>query len=159
VFSAVGTPTYFVEHHTGYSLPFQAQIVSLLYSGVFQRYPDLQFVFQEGGVSWLPSLLWRMDRSWRLLGEHEPTLTERPSLAIRKHVSFTTQPMDETEKPEQLLQLLDHLDMDDRLIFATDYPHWDFDDPARILPASRVGVERRRKIAHANAERIFPFPA
>jgi predicted TIM-barrel fold metal-dependent hydrolase len=42
-------------------------------------------------------------------------------------------------------------------MFSTDYPHWDFDDPRRVLPASLIGRERREKIMSANAERYFPF--
>jgi predicted TIM-barrel fold metal-dependent hydrolase len=42
-------------------------------------------------------------------------------------------------------------------VFSSDYPHWDFDDPDRVLPASLIGAERRAKILHENAERLFNF--
>ena len=47
--------------------------------------------------------------------------------------------------------------MDDRILFATDYPHLDFDDPFRILPTSIVGDDRRRKILYENANRLYDF--
>ena len=44
---ATGWPSYFVEQHAGYTQPYQAQIVSLAYSGVFDRFPNLQIVVEE----------------------------------------------------------------------------------------------------------------
>jgi predicted TIM-barrel fold metal-dependent hydrolase len=151
VFSSVGIPTYMVEHHTGYAQPYQAQMISLLHSGVFDRFPTLQIVLAEGGFSWLPSLMWRLDRTWASAREVEPNLTARPSDLIRAHFSFTTQPIDEPSEPQFLLQLLRHIEMDDRLMLASDYPHWDFDDPTRVLPESDIGRELRRKITYDNA--------
>jgi predicted TIM-barrel fold metal-dependent hydrolase len=87
----------------------------------------------------------------------EPHLTHKPSELIREHFAFTTQPMDETEEPEYLPQLLEHLGMDDRIMFSSDYPHWDFDDPNRVFPASLVGNDTRRQVLYDNAERYFPF--
>jgi uncharacterized protein len=153
---ATGWPTYFVEQHSGYTQPYQAQIVSLIYSGVFDRFPSLQFVLEEGGVGWMPSLMWRLDRVWESMREHAPHLNRRPSEVIREHISFTTQPFDEPEKPAYLTQLLDQLGMDDRIMFASDYPHWDFDDPRRVLPKS-LGRELRSKILRENAEGLFRF--
>jgi uncharacterized protein len=153
---ATGWPTYFVEQPSGYTQPYQAQIVSLIYSGVFDRFPSLQFVLEEGGIAWMPSLMWRLDRVWESMREHAPHLHRRPSEVIREHISFTTQPFDEPEKPAYLMQLLDQLGMNDRIMFASDYPHWDFDDPRRVLPRS-LGRELRSKIIRENAERLFRF--
>jgi predicted TIM-barrel fold metal-dependent hydrolase len=89
--------------------------------------------------------------------KEEPQLTQRPSEVIREHFAFTTQPMDEPEKPAYLLQLLEHLGMNDRIMFSSDYPHWDFDDPSRIMPASLIGKELRQQIMFDNAERYWPW--
>jgi predicted TIM-barrel fold metal-dependent hydrolase len=153
---ANGWPTYFVEQHSGYTQPYQAQIVSLLYSGVFERFPKLQVVLEEGGIGWMPALMWRLDRTWESLREHAPHLERPPSEVLREHVWFTTQPFDEPEKPEYLLQVLDQLGMSDRIMFASDYPHWDFDDPRRVLPKA-LGEDLRSRVFRSNAQRLFGF--
>jgi hypothetical protein len=151
-----GWPTYFVEQHSGYTQPYAAQIVSLVYSGVFDRFPKLQVVLEEGGIGWMPSLMWRLDRVWESMRDHAPHLERPPSQVIRDHVWFTTQPFDEPERPEYLPQLLEQLDMNDRIMFASDYPHWDFDDPRRVLPKS-LGRDVRNAIFRGNAERLYGF--
>jgi predicted TIM-barrel fold metal-dependent hydrolase len=62
--------------------------------------------------------------------------------------------MDEPGTPAQLATFLDYLGMDDRILFATDYPHWDFDDPVRVFPPT-IDAERRKKFFSGNAERLF----
>jgi predicted TIM-barrel fold metal-dependent hydrolase len=152
-----GWPTYFVEHHTSFTQAYVTQVVSLVSSGVFERFPRLRVVFEEGGIGWMPSLMWRLDHSWEAMREHVPHLTEPPSSVIRRHMAFTTQPLDEPEQARFLVDVLDQLDMDDRIMFASDYPHWDFDDPERVLPASLIGAERRKRILSENALSFFDF--
>jgi hypothetical protein len=156
---AAGWPTYFVESHTQYPQVFQAQVVSLVASGVFDRFPSLRIVLEEGGLAWLPPLMWRLDRSWSELRKHMPRRDRRPSEIVREHFYMTTQPLDDPERPEYLARVLDEMDMDDRILFASDYPHWDFDDPNRVLPATVIGAERRRRILGANAQALFGFDA
>ena len=65
------------------------------------------------------------------------TFRVKPSEYFAEHFWLTTQPMEEPPLQEQFVQLLEQaLDMDDRLMFATDYPHWDFDSPDPAVPAS-----------------------
>jgi predicted TIM-barrel fold metal-dependent hydrolase len=126
---------------------------------VFERFPTLHVILEEGGIAWMPALLWRLDRIWESMGEHAPSaVTLRPSQLIREHIAFTTQPLDEPEKPHMLGQLLDQMGMNDRIMFASDYPHWDFDDPDRILSGSALTPELRAKIGSENALRLIPFP-
>ena len=48
--------------------------------------------------------------------------------------------------------------MNDRIMFATDYPHWDFDAPDRALPPV-VGGELREAIIAGNAHRCYRLDA
>jgi predicted TIM-barrel fold metal-dependent hydrolase len=154
-----GEPSYFVERHTNWSLCYAQQLVSLVGSGVFDELPQLKLVLQEGALGWLPPLLWRMDRAWESMRDQLPQLPERPSTTVRRHVWLTTQPLDEPERREHLPQLLDHLDMDDRIMYASDYPHHDFDPPTRVLTVSSVGERRRRSYLTQNANHAFRFPS
>jgi predicted TIM-barrel fold metal-dependent hydrolase len=156
---ASGYWTYAAERQAGWPLAYAAQTVSLVGSGVFERFPKLQVVFQEGAVGWLPPVMWRLDRAWESLNGRLVEIERRPSDTIRDHVWLTTQPLDDPERPEHLAQLFDRLGMNDRILFATDYPHWDFDDPTRVLPASTVGAELRERIMSTNADGAFRFAA
>ena len=133
---------------------FQAQVISMVCEGVFERFPTLNVVLIEGGFAWLPPLIWRLDRSWRQLREEVPDLRELPSTYIRRHFWLTTQPMEEPAKPEYFLQLLDQLAMHDRLLFATDYPHWDFDAPDQAFPV-KLPAELEQGIMAGNAHTLY----
>ena len=132
--TGAGWPSFYIEDHVGMPQSFQPQIISLVCEGVFEQFPTLKFVLIEGGFAWLPSLMWRLDRSWLQLRDEVPHLERPPSAYIRDHFWITTQPIEEPPQVEQFQQLLDQLDMNDRLLFATDYPHWDFDAPDQALP-------------------------
>jgi predicted TIM-barrel fold metal-dependent hydrolase len=51
---------------------------------------------------------------------------------MREHVWFTTQPIEEPDDPQHLAEIMDWVGWD-RLMFSTDYPHWDFDHPAQTF--------------------------
>jgi predicted TIM-barrel fold metal-dependent hydrolase len=152
--TGAGWPSYYLEDHAGMAQSFQAQLISLVCEGVFEQFPTLQVVLIEGGFAWLPALKWRLDRSWRRLRDEVPHLRELPSTAIEQHVWLTTQPVEEPPQVEHFLQLLDELGGAERLLFATDYPHWDFDAPDRALPV-RLAPEAQGKIMAANARALY----
>ena len=155
--SSTGWPSFYLEDHTGMAMSFQAQLVSLVFEGVFERFPGLRVVCIEGGVAWLPALAWRMDRLFDELHDEVPELRRRPSEYLREHVWLSTQPVEEPERPEQLLQVFDRIGPD-RLLFATDYPHWDYDDPARAFPAPLPpGLGER--VYSDNARALYGLPA
>ena len=134
----------------------QSQVISLVFEGVFERFPTLKIVLIEGGFAWLPSLMWRMDRAYKRLHAEVPHLKQLPSAYVRRHFWLTTQPIEEPTKPQQFHQLLAHLDMNDRLMFATDYPHWDFDAPDQVFP-TKIDPALEQRIMSENAKALYRF--
>lgn len=152
--TGAGWPSHYIEDHGGMPQAFYAQVASMVTSGIFERFPTLKIVLIEGGFAWLPPLMWRLDATWKRLKEEAPTLTRLPSEVIREHFWLTTQPMEEPTQRRFFLQLLEQMDMNDHLMFATDYPHWDFDAPDRCFPVD-LPTPLKRDILAENARKLY----
>lgn len=149
-----GFPSYYIEDHTNMAQAFQCQVISMVCEEVFERFPNLRTVMLEGGFAWVPSLMWRLDKHWKRLREEVPFLTRKPSEYIRGHMRFTTQPMEEPPVAEYLLQVIGHLGSDEMLMFATDYPHWDYDAPDLTFPP-KFPEALKQKIFYDNARSFY----
>ena len=60
----------YLEEYAGAGQIFQAQVISLVTEGTFDRFPDLRVALIEGGFTWLASVMWRIDKEWRGLAPH-----------------------------------------------------------------------------------------
>jgi predicted TIM-barrel fold metal-dependent hydrolase len=147
------TPTYYIEWHTGLGQIHQSNVLSLLCHGVFERFPRLMVAIAEGGFMWAIETMLKLDRDWQALRDEIPWVKRPPSEYLREHIRFTTQPFVEPHRTEQVEQILDMAYADETLVFASDYPHWDFDDPKRALAA--VSPERRQRICVDNGRALF----
>jgi hypothetical protein len=154
--SGVGAPSFYIEYHVGQSTTFQDQVISLVLEGVFEHFPRLKFILVEGGFGWLPPLMWRLDRAWGKLKSEVPDLKRLPSEYIREHMWFSTQPVEEPPTTRDFAELLEDLAMDEHIMFATDYPHWDFDSPAEAIPLW-LPEDTRRNIMAENARKLYRF--
>ena len=148
-----GWPSFYVEEVSGHAQNCQSQLVSLVLEGVFEKYPQLKLVMVESGFAWAPSLCWRLDKHWAKQRSEMPHLKRAPSEYIKSQVWFTTQPMEEPERRKHLNDIIDWIGWD-HLMFATDYPHWDFDDPAEALPI-RIDETQRRLLFRENARAVY----
>ncbi len=151
-----GYPTTYMEWSVGLTFSVQAHLVSFITEGVFDRFPNLKLVLVEGGSAWLPSLMWRMDNSWKGLRDEVPWLKKRPSEYVKEHVRITSQPLESTDHPEHLLYNLEMMDAKNILMFASDYPHWDFDSPTRTFP--KMPAEMKQRIFYDNAKKLYKLP-
>lgn len=152
----IGVPSSYFEWHTTLPLTFQAHCVSLLAEGTFERFPSLKVLLVEGGVGWLPSLLWRMDKNFKALRSTAPWLRRLPSEYALEHIRLTTQPIEEPPRREMLLALFEMLNAQTTLCYSSDFPHWDFDDPRKSFPKLPEALERR--IFHDNAAELYGLP-
>jgi uncharacterized protein len=146
-------PTYYIEWHTALTQPHQSNLLSMLCHGVFERFPSLKLVIAEGGFAWAVDLIWRLEKNWKGLRDEIPWVKRAPSEYLVDHVRFTTQPFPEPADPGQLRAVCEILHGERTLVFSSDYPHWDFDDPYRALDA--LPVETRRRICVDNARELY----
>ncbi len=152
--TASGYPSYYIEEHHSNVQGMQALISSMVFEGVFEQFPDLKMVLVEGGIVWAQALRWRMDKHWRHFRSELPHLRHEPSHYIRKHVWFTTQPIDEPERQDDLTAIFRDIGVD-RIMFSTDYPHWDFDDPRFVLSKLGLKKEEAQQIFSGNAKKLY----
>jgi uncharacterized protein len=150
---AGGIATYYVEWHTALTQIFQANVISLVCHGVFERFPGLKVVVAEGGFAWLPDVMWRLDKNWESLRDEVPWVKRPPSEYIVDHIRFTTQPFVEPKQKQHVEAIFEIVKAETTLLFSTDYPHWDFDSPVRALNA--LPEEIRRRICVENAVELY----
>ncbi|HVV92260.1 MAG TPA: amidohydrolase family protein [Hyphomicrobiales bacterium] len=124
--TSLGWPSFYLEDYTSQAQGFQSQLASLVCEGVFAKFPGLKVVLAESGVTWLPGFLWRLSKFWRGLRREVPWVDRSPSEIVRDHVRLTIQPFD---VPSAAIaeRAIEHLRSDEMLLFASDYPHWQFD--------------------------------
>lgn len=154
--TAAGYPTSYFEWHTGLVGSYMAHLISLVTEGVFQKFPTLKFVLIEGGISWLPPLLWRFDKNWKALRATTPWVDRLPSEIVSDHILLTTQPIEEPENMKHLHQILAMFPAERMVMFSTDYPHWDGDTPdfaLRYLPEPL-----RAPVMYETAQQLYKLP-
>jgi predicted TIM-barrel fold metal-dependent hydrolase len=152
--SSIGYGSFMLEDYIAQSQTFGAQLTSFVTEGVFEKYPGLKVVLIESGFTWLPSFLWRLDKTWRGLRAEVPWLSRRPFEIVRDHIRLTLQPIDAPETGNQLERVIDQLGSDDMLLFSTDYPHHQFDGDAAMPDA--IPASLRRKILVDNPLNTYP---
>ncbi len=154
----IGMASSYFEWHATLPLTFMAHCASLICEGTFEKFPNLKVILVEGGFGWLPHLMWRLDKDFKSLRSTTPWLKRLPSEYILEHIRVTTQPIEEPESSAQLLQLFEMMHAEKTLCFASDFPHWDFDDPRRVFP-SRMERNLKERIFYRNASELYGLPS
>jgi predicted TIM-barrel fold metal-dependent hydrolase len=151
--TGAGWPSFYMQEHHANAQSMQAVVTSLIMEGVTEHFPTLKFVLIECGFAWAPSLGWRLDKLWNRMRTEVPRVKRPPSDYIKDRFWYTTQPIEETEEPGHLREIIDWIGWD-RLLFSTDYPHWDFDDPRYTFRIPMTDAERQG-VFRDNARRVF----
>lgn len=151
---AGGVPRTYAERHATFPQIAASNVASLVFEGVFERYPKLKFLFVEWGFSWMAPFAWRLDAEWRNFRGDVPWVKKPPSEYVRESIKFTTQPIDEPAKAEDLWPVLDMLHAETTLMFSSDYPHYDNDDP-HIVARRLLPKKYRDAIMHDTARAFF----
>jgi len=122
-------------------------------NGMGERFPNLKVIWIESGLAWVPFMMQRLDHEYQLRQSDAPLLTKMPSDYMRE-MYFTSQPLEITD-----LGLLEStfraVDAEHSLLYSSDWPHWDFDVPGRIMTIPFLTEQAKRNILGENARKLF----
>ena len=127
-----GWPSFYLEEHAGTATRWPA-------GHQHARRPracspssqTLQVVCVEGGLAWLPPLMWALDSPGRCSARtcrtwHRPPSEDRPRARAGSPPSRSRSRTIPARPGDRAAP---RSTWTDRILFASDYPHWDFDSP------------------------------
>jgi predicted TIM-barrel fold metal-dependent hydrolase len=129
----------------------------MIFTGVFERFPQLRFVVAEVNCGWMPFWLENMDQNFHQQRHWSQLPIDRPPSSYAGENVFVTTLDDHVGFDAMRENIL----MADAVMYSTDYPH-----SVSLWPNSRkhiadltIGMDDaiREKILSGNAERIYRF--
>src|SRR5216683_2305285 len=122
-------------------------------NGLPERFPKLKVIWIESGLAWVPFVMQRLDSEYMMRTSECPLLKRKPSEYIQE-MYFTSQPLERSNM--KLTQAtFEAIRADSQLLYASDWPHWDFDAPSSITKLPFLKEEAKRNILGLNAARLF----
>jgi predicted TIM-barrel fold metal-dependent hydrolase len=109
----LGFPFYNIVHMTNW-----------VTNGIGVRFPKLPVIWIEGGLAWIPFLMQRLDHEFMLRPSEYPLLKKRPSDYMRDMYYASSRWL--------RVRRMHFHDRREPLLYASDYPHWDFGLPSSI---------------------------
>jgi len=122
-------------------------------NGLPERFPKLPVLWVESGLAWIPYLMQRLDHEYQMRSCEAPLLKKLPSEYMRD-MFYTSQPLEKTNL-KLLRATMEAFAADTQLLYASDWPHWDFDPPSAITGLPFLSTEAKRNILGLNAARVF----
>lgn len=141
-------------HALGFVWCNLVHMTNWILNGIPQRFPKLKSLWVESGLAWVPFLMQRLDDQYLMRTSEAPQLKRLPSEYMREYCWYTTQPMETTNK-KALAVTLDMINAETQLMFASDWPHFDFDLPQEIYDLPFLTEQAKRNILGLNAARVF----
>ena len=148
--TAMGIPEHYATHDTNLVHNHMTNLVSMVFAGVFDRYPDLQTVWTGQGTSWILQTLWRSTRYYRNLKDTSPTLGQEPIDYLDSNCFVTTYPLGRLPT-DTTTGLFDIVGIDN-ILYASGYPYWN-SDTVDALPEMDNGD--RQRILTDNAADVY----
>jgi predicted TIM-barrel fold metal-dependent hydrolase len=145
-----------------------AVVGSMIFQGLFDKYPDLRILIKEGGFWWLPEFMARSDDYYlghpgdiklteRKLEAGQEFLDKLPSEYFDSNIRFSSQPVCFPRDPKHFKMLMELCRGEDFLLYSSDWPHATF-DPLNWVFDPAISEEGRKKILGDNARNWFKRP-
>ena len=134
---------FYKTHVLGRPTNCSAALVALVLGGVFEKFPKLKVVFFECSAEWILYWMHRMDDDWEWAKDFpqiSSAMKMAPSEDIRRNCWVTCE-ADEADLTRPIAEL-----GEDRILMATDYPHFDSEYPHTVETIrARKDLDERQK--------------
>jgi predicted TIM-barrel fold metal-dependent hydrolase len=136
--------------------------LDVIMGGVLERFPRLRFAFLESGCGWVPFWLERMDEHWerhiQALAPVWNVIPMRETLKLRPSEYFCRQCYVSAESEERLIPTVMDIVGEDKLLWASDFPHIDATYPGalnELMERTDISEPRRGRILSDNPRRFY----
>jgi 2,3-dihydroxybenzoate decarboxylase len=136
----------------GWTTDNASHFMRLLFSGLFDRFPDLTIILGHMGET-LPYILWRIDSRYATTNNVSGLKKEKPSDYFRSNLIITTTGLCQDSSLQCAITEMG----DDRVLFSVDYPYEDAKQAADWIENTPVLTDQaqRNKLCYQNAERVL----
>jgi len=138
----------------GHPTSLVIEMTSMMFGGVFDRFPTLRFSFMEGGIAWLLFLRERMHEAYEQWSVQAPELRCDPDEHLTSGRIFF-----HCEADERIIPYAVSVLGEDALLYASDFPHI---APEKIVAEKEHFLARgdlsegaKAKIVRTNALRLY----
>lgn len=151
-----GFRKFLEEHVVAHPFAMMETMTSLVVQGTPAKFPDLDFVILEAGIEFLPCVMYRLNKEYSIRRVEAPLLEKSPEEYIRDQFYVGTQPIGEPNNPKDVRRLIE-IAGPEMILFATDYPHWDFDEPNAVdkFLHNKFEPEERTALLGGNAAEVY----
>jgi predicted TIM-barrel fold metal-dependent hydrolase len=143
-------------HALGFSFYNILHCTNWVINGMGERFPKLPVIWIEAGLAWIPFLMQRLDHEYMMRPSEAPVLKKKPSDYMRD-MYYSTQPI-EIQDREAMECTFRMMNAETQLMYASDYPHWDFDLPSTIYDLPFLSEKAKHNILGGTAARVFKLP-
>ena len=142
-------------HALGFVWCNMVHMTNWVLNGIPERFPKLKSVWVESGLAWVPFLMQRLDDQLpdaALRG----AATQAHAQRVHERATACTRPSRwRPRTPRRCESTLEMIRAETQLMFASDWPHYDFDLPQEICDLPFLSEQAKRNILGLNAARIF----
>ncbi len=153
-------------HALGHPFGLIISFAGMVFNGVFDRFPNARFAFLEGGVSWLPFVMERFDRSSETFSDYNPSgqLVDfgehrKVSDYLRAHIAAGRIYVG-CEGGEAMLPTVVKMAGSGSVLYSSDFPHevnntYCKEEIGEIREHEELTQADKEAILHGNAERFY----
>jgi predicted TIM-barrel fold metal-dependent hydrolase len=151
-----GLNRFISVHALGFTFYNILHCTNWVVNGMGERFPRLPVIWIESGIAWVPFLMQRLDHEYMMRPSECPLLKKKPSEYMRD-MFYSSQPM-EIQDHAAMEQTFRMINAETQLLYASDYPHWDFDLPSTIFDLPFLSEKAKHNILGGTAARLFKLP-